>query len=60
MKSILRQSAPTLTGVKTGSLVKFDRAVSDEAFRLFSSFGSDIEAKLLRDSESMQVLLYSI
>ena len=58
MKSILRQCAPTLTGVKAGSLVKFDRTVSDGAFGLFSSFGPGIGFRLLRDSESRQALLY--
>ena len=59
MKSILRQCAPTLTGVKTGLLVKFDRSVSDEVLSFLSSTGPDLETKRLRDSDSVLVLFYS-
>ena len=59
VKSILRQCAPTLTGVKTGSLVKFDRNVRTEASAFLSGLGNGLETRLLRDSDSCQVLLYS-
>ena len=56
-RSILSQCAPTLAGVKAGSLVKFDSEVCDSALGILRSFESmDVGTKVLRSAGSSDAL----
>lgn len=58
-RSILSQCAPTLAGVKAGSLVKFDSEVCDSALGILRSFESmDVGTKVLRSAGSYLCLVY--
>ena len=59
-RRILDQCAPALTGVKTGSLLKIDNMVCNDALEFLSSFGNqDVGTKLLRScGPSSLILVY--
>lgn len=59
-RRILDQCAPALTGVKTGSLLKIDSMVCNDALEFLSSFGNqDVGTKLLRScGPSSLILVY--
>ena len=57
-RRILDQCAPALTGVKTGSLLKVDKMVCNEALDLLASFeNEDVGTKLLRTRGSSSLIL---
>ena len=59
-RSILSQCAPTLAGVKMGSLVKFDSEVCDSALGILASYESmDVGTKILRSVGSYLCLVYN-
>lgn len=59
-RSILSQCAPTLAGVKMGSLVKFDSEVCDSALGILASYESmDVGTKILRSAGSYLCLVYN-